>query len=113
MKESEFADIDCNDILLNFRDCINPYAFSSKNVPQELDFHNKNESLHYEEAREKDSKLVSNSNFYGNINIVNVANLFFDHTKHRLKVSYNDYSYITNDFYTNHIGELFQLVSYS
>lgn len=37
------------------------------------------------------------------INIINVENLFWEN-KEDIKLTYSDYCYIANDFYTQHIG---------
>ena len=45
----------------------------------------------------------ANADDLGNINVVNPENLFFE-GKDNIKMSYTDYCYIANDFYTHHIG---------
>ena len=45
-----------------------------------------------------------------NINIVNISNLYWDRTMN-VKLAYNDYCSISNDFYTQHIGRYIYIYS--
>ena len=54
--------------------------------------------------KEKDKSDIDLKNIQGNVNYVNVDNLFY-HENYRIKLSYTDYCCITEDFSTEKIDE--------
>jgi len=69
----------------------------------------KNEELENEVylGKEECANPMQDNKAQPDINNVNLENLFFK-DKSKAKLSYADYCYIANDFYTQHIGIVFR-----
>jgi serine/threonine protein kinase len=55
-------------------------------------------------VKNENSNFDEKSSDPPNINNINIENLFFEH-KSQIRLSFKDYCYIANDFYTQNIGK--------